>query len=141
LIARGIWVFGLVVSSPRAAAPSKPAKARKPYTAALAIVPTPLPEGSDRKFTVNVWPCGPWLKMTVAKMTTLRIVTRIAPITSEVSSARVMIRISAKANALTPMRPISAIHHHCWVERIPVSLRNWPPNRPISIVEPQPMAM
>ena len=51
------------------------------------------------------------------------------------------IRISVKASKATPMRPIRAIHHHCCVSRIPVSLRKLPPNSPISIVEPQPIAM
>ena len=68
-------------------------------------------------------------------------VTRIAPMTSEVSSARVMTRISMNATAATPASPIIASHHHCvmWVPN--ASLMKLRANRPISIVEPQPMAM
>ena len=90
---------------------------------------------------MNVWPWGPWLKITLARITMLRIVTRIAPITSEVSSARVMIRISLKQIASTPASPINASHHHCEMCVWKVLLMNCWPNSPISIVEPQPIAV
>jgi hypothetical protein len=74
-------------------------------------------------------------------MTTLRIVTRMAPITSDASSERVITRISVNASEDTPRSPTSASHHHWCVVRIPVLCRNWLANSPISIVEPQPIAM
>ena len=90
---------------------------------------------------MKVWPLGPWLKISVARITRLRIVTSTAPRISEASSVRVISRISLKASAHTAARPNSAIHTHSLVCRIPTSPRNWPPKSPISIVEPQPIAV
>src|ERR1041384_1910092 len=59
MIAREMLRLGLFVSSPSAAAPSKPANDRKPNTAAVATASNDVPLGSaNRSASHDSWPPG-----------------------------------------------------------------------------------
>ncbi|HEY3556647.1 MAG TPA: hypothetical protein VGL05_04270 [Kribbella sp.] len=139
--ARGISRLGFIVSSPSDAAPSNPANARNPNTAAPAIVPTPVPAGRCRKFQLNVCPCGPWPVATRAMITMLSRPTSAAPASSQISRIRVMTRISLSDSATTRTSATSAVQIHSADPALarPSWLRTLLKNKAISAVEPVPM--
>jgi hypothetical protein len=91
-----------LVSSPRAAAPSKPAKERNPNTAALATAESEVPLGILNASRVTVWPWGAEPPASLATMMIMRIKIRVTEMPSMVSRNRVAMRMSPKAS--TAMR-------------------------------------
>jgi hypothetical protein len=93
-IARGMLRVGSSVSSPSAAAPSKPAKERKPNTAAVATVSSDVPDGTLKMSAVKPWSSGALPARSLTKMTTMRTTMRITEMPSRPSSDRVATRMS-----------------------------------------------
>jgi hypothetical protein len=80
---------GLFVSSPSAAAPSKPPKESSPKTDANATAPTVVPDSGTNGFSVKPCPFGAEPPITFQKMTTTRITISVTEMPSNESSARV----------------------------------------------------
>src|SRR5215216_1130691 len=78
-MARGMSRQGLSVSSPKDAAPSKPANERSPKTASRVTVPRPTPLGSVKRESVKLWAPGAEPASTLAKMTTITISVTVSP--------------------------------------------------------------
>ena len=103
-IARGISRRGLSVSSPSEAAPSKPAKDRKPNTAALPTTLSDVPLGSLKALAVIEVPCGEVPAISLMPMTIFRITMRVTEMPSMPSSERAAMRMSpyARMAMMTP---------------------------------------
>jgi len=119
-IARGMSRRGLSVSSPREAAPSKPANERSPKTAAKATVPRPTPLGSVKGESVKLWPLGAEPAITLAKMTTTTITMSVTVSPSIVSNARVATRTSPYATNQMSAAATSEIMSHSAFGQMPV---------------------
>lgn len=138
-MARGMSRLGSRVSSPRAAAPSKPAKARKPKTAAAAITATPVPLGRARKPASRVRPPGAVPVPGRTRITTSSRTTSTAPISSAVSSERVTTWISRRASSSTTARTTTKTRAKSRLADDPRSFSSWSRKKPISMPEPAPM--
>ena len=93
-IARGMLRRGLSVSSPSAAAPSKPANDRKPNTAAVAITSSDVPPGTENTSPLKPWSRGAEPAASLTKMTTISSTISATEIASMPSSERVATRMS-----------------------------------------------
>src|SRR4051794_41083360 len=134
--ARGMLRRGSAVSSPSAAAPSKPANDRKPNTAAVATASSDVPLGSlNASANEDSCPAGADPPISFAKITTTRMTIRVTEMPSIVSSDRVATRMSPAAMNEISAAETSAIQIQSAVSEIPVDARNDEKNRPTSALD------
>src|SRR4051794_12402265 len=123
---------GLLVSSPSAAAPSKPPKERSPKTEANAIAPIAVPEAGTNGFKLNDCPSGAVPPITFQKMTATTITISATEIPSKERRARVATLTSPYARNQTSAAAISETRIQDGLSQMPAPLRNEVPKRPIS---------
>src|SRR5919206_4569168 len=126
---------GLSVSSPSDAAPSKPAKDRKPNTAAVATVSTEVPPGTEKTSAVKPWLPGSVPVASFTKITTTRKTISATEMPSRPSSDRVATRMSPYASQAMRAPATSAMTSHSAPFQIPEPVKKATPNRPTSAVE------
>ena len=100
---------GLSVSSPSDAAPSNPAKLRKPNVAAVAIVLNDVPLGILNTSVLIDWWSGAEPEISLTTITTISTMISVTLIPSNVISARVATRMSPNASTAMIAPAIRAI--------------------------------
>src|SRR3954468_17608867 len=123
---------GLLVSSPSAAAPSKPPNDSSPNTDANATAPMVVPEAGTNGLSVKCCPFGAVWQITFQKITMTTIAISVTEMPSNVSSARPTMRTSPYASTHTSAAAISEIRIHDGLCQMPLPSKNDEPNRPIS---------
>ena len=127
---------GSSVSSPSAAAPSKPANDRNPNTEAVAIASSVVPLGRlNASPSEDSWPLGASPTISRTKMTTTRITISATENPSIVSSERVAKRMSPPAITVISAAETSAIQIQSALSAMPVEARNDEKNSPTSADE------